>query len=310
MTLLSDPEMMEATLRARRRAGITCAQCQTLKIRCEYIDLEEDCKQCTSKGLYCRHFESGADPAVELGFEEDVRIDRTTATGRQPLSRRLLLKILDTCTQYTALKAAVSDPECEQVVENLKSEWLNVGRLLLALAAVDMSLFTIDSQSLFQVDVLEKKAVAASSVGTGLGLLCDLWFYGRYYRLQPGVFLSCARDTVYGSYIFFSLSARLPSLGALISLLALVTFVGSVAYRTLAAFVIVLAILFSGVMGLQFIARGTEVFYSCISGALGSVAGWIQLKARAIGKIKNGDNLRPPTNTVPEETSRRPLARV
>jgi hypothetical protein len=61
---------------------------------------------------------------------QDVRIDRTTATGRQPLSRRLLLKILDTCTQYTALKAAVSDPECEQVVENLKSEWLNVGRLV------------------------------------------------------------------------------------------------------------------------------------------------------------------------------------
>jgi hypothetical protein len=92
--------------------------------------------------------------------------------------------------------------------------------------------------------------------------------------------------------------------------MALVTFVGSVAYRTLPAFVIVLAILFSGAMGLQFIARGTEVFYSCISGALGSVAGWIQLKARAIRKIKNGDNLRPPTNSVPEETSRRPLARV
>jgi hypothetical protein len=97
-------------------------------------------------------------------------------------------------------------------------------------------------------------------------------------------------------------------MGALISLLALVAFVGSVAYRTLPVFVIVLAILFSSVMGLQFIARGTEVFYSCISGALGNVAGWIQFlgdKARAVGENKNGD-LRPPTNTVPEEISSRP----
>jgi hypothetical protein len=38
--------------------------------QCEYIDFEEDCKQCTSKGLYCRYFESGADPTVEHGFEE------------------------------------------------------------------------------------------------------------------------------------------------------------------------------------------------------------------------------------------------
>ncbi|KAJ7918148.1 hypothetical protein B0H13DRAFT_301347 [Mycena leptocephala] len=201
MTILSDPEMMKATLRARRRAGITCAQCQTLKIRCEYTDLEEDCVQCTSKGLYCRYFESGADPIVELGFEEDVRTDRTAE--RQPLSKRLLSKNLGTCTQYAALKAAVSDPECEQVVESLKSEWLNVGRLLWALAVVDISLFTIDSQSLFQVGKLEQKAVAASNVATGLGLLCDLWFYGRYYRLQIGVFLNRARDAVYGSYIFF-----------------------------------------------------------------------------------------------------------
>jgi hypothetical protein len=59
---------------------------------------------------------------------QDVRIDRTAE--RQPLSKRLLSKILGTCTQYAALKAAVSDPEFEQVVENLKSEWLNVGRLV------------------------------------------------------------------------------------------------------------------------------------------------------------------------------------
>jgi hypothetical protein len=42
----------------------------------------------------------------------------------------MLSKILGTCTQYAALKAAVSDSECEQVVESLKSEWLNVGRLV------------------------------------------------------------------------------------------------------------------------------------------------------------------------------------
>jgi hypothetical protein len=48
-----------------------------------------------------------------------------------------------------------------------------------------------------------------------------------------------ARD-IYGSYAFFALSARLPSLAVLISVLALGAFVGRVAYQTFPAFVIVL----------------------------------------------------------------------
>jgi hypothetical protein len=96
-----------------------------------------------------------------------------------------------------------------------------------------------------------------------------------------------ARD-VYGSYAFFSLSARLPSLAVLISILALGVFVGRVAYQTLPAFVIVLGVVFAVVMGLQYIVRGSEVFYGSIAKALSTVAGWMQhLRDKARSAVGN-----------------------
>jgi hypothetical protein len=78
------------------------------------------------------------------------------------------------------------------------------------------------------------------------------------------------------SYAFFSLSARLPLLAVLISILALGTFVVRVAYQTLPAFVIVLGVVFAVVMGLQYIFWGSEVFYCSIAKELSTVAGWMQ----------------------------------
>ncbi|KAJ6522426.1 hypothetical protein DFH09DRAFT_1286849 [Mycena vulgaris] len=275
-------EKSNGTLRARRGTRRrVCAPCQRLKIRCEYRNLLGPCERCKAIGLSCGVLESAIGDTVEVVLEEEIQLER------RPVARRLALRLLSACTPYSALEAATSDPDCEQVVETLKSEWLNVGRWFLALGAVDMSLLAIDSQSLFKIDLFSQRAIAASSAATGLGLLCDAWFLVRYYPLQPRVFMTRARD-VYGSYAFFSLSARLPSLAVLISILALSAFVGRVAYQTLPAFVIVLGVVFAVVMSLQYIIRGSEVFYCSIAMALSTVAGWMRhLRDKARSAVRN-----------------------
>ncbi|KAJ7866443.1 hypothetical protein B0H14DRAFT_2188973, partial [Mycena olivaceomarginata] len=122
---------------------------------------------------------------------------------------------------------------------------------------VTVSLFTIDSQSLFKIDLFSQRAIAASSIASFLGFLCALWFLWRYYPLEPTVFMVPPKLGTYGSYAFFALSARLPSLAVKISVLALGAFVGRVAYQTFPAFVIVLGSIFLAVMVLQFILRGS-----------------------------------------------------
>ncbi|KAJ7230854.1 hypothetical protein B0H12DRAFT_1029812, partial [Mycena haematopus] len=183
---------------------------------------------------------------------------------------------------------------------------------------VDVSLFTIDSQSLFKINSLAMKAVTASSIVTFLGLLCNLWFFGRYYYLHRGslwcaplpsfLFRATKARDIYGSCAFFSLSARLPSLAVLISILALGTFVVCVVYQTLPTLTIVLGSIFFIVMGLQFIVRGSEVLYSSIADALSITAKWIRVlrdKARSVVVGTQSDITDLPINAAQTELNGR-----
>ncbi|KAJ6539838.1 hypothetical protein DFH09DRAFT_69322 [Mycena vulgaris] len=199
-------------------------------------------------------------------------------TSQQACLRHLASRVLNYFTHYAALQFATSDTEFAQILENLKMEWFYIGGLLLGIVALETSTFAIapSPESLFKVDAFAQRAIAVSSIATGLGILCDAWFILRYYCLQSTVFKTRAKD-IYGSYLFFSLSARLPMLGALVSLAALVVFVARVAYNALPVFVAILGIIFCVVMCLQFIIRGTEMFYSSTVILLSVVAGWITL---------------------------------
>ncbi|KAF8185900.1 hypothetical protein K438DRAFT_1678033 [Mycena galopus ATCC 62051] len=284
------------SLRVRQQRRPICCECQALDIPCEYRNIEDDCERCKSKGMGCRYFQSSAVNEVEIMLEQDIRSDTANEMRPPPVLKRLRLKLLLTCTQYSALeRAMISDSEydIDRVVENLKSEWFNAGRWLLALAAVDVSLFTIDSQSLFPINVFAQKAVAASSIAAILGLICDVWFLGRYYFLESRAFMTQARD-IYGCYAFFALSARLPSFAVLISVLALGVFAGCVAYQTLPAVALVLVSIFGVVMGLQFIVRGSETFYCSIAGALSIVSRWMEkLRQKPLGVVGNNNDLPP-----------------
>ncbi|KAJ7603518.1 hypothetical protein DFH06DRAFT_1088697 [Mycena polygramma] len=204
-------------------------------------------------------------------------------------------QILATCTQHAALASARSDSDCDQVVDNLKQEWVYAWGWLMLLLTLDIALFTIGSPSLFTVDAFGQKVINASGVATIFGLLCDGWFYVRYHHLQTKAFLTRARD-IYNGYAFFALSARLPSLGALLSLSALLMFVGRTAFKRAPVLVVVLIALFFVLLGLQFIVRGTEVVYCSVSGALSAVVGWAQRGREKIAAlVENRNALQPPS---------------
>ncbi|KAJ7216406.1 hypothetical protein GGX14DRAFT_441450 [Mycena pura] len=113
----------------------------------------------------------------------------------EPLLRRfgcsisLLISFISSWTHNDALEAATSDVDADRAIQNLKSEWITVGRWLLGLAAMNMSLFTIDTQSLFKVDDFALKAIATSAVASGLGILCDACFLLQFHHLQRQDFM-------------------------------------------------------------------------------------------------------------------------
>ncbi|KAJ7220892.1 hypothetical protein GGX14DRAFT_389277 [Mycena pura] len=166
-----------------------------------------------------------------------------------------LAHFVTSCTHNEVLQAATSDSDVEQITEKLKSEWTKVGRWLLALAALNVSLLTIDAQTLFRVDKVAQDLIALSAVATGLGMLCDAWFLVRFLHLQGWDFMDRARDT-YGSYTYFSLSSELPLVAVFISLVFLMAFGARIVYNTLPALVLLVgSVCFGIIMALRFVVQ-------------------------------------------------------
>ncbi|KAJ7226906.1 hypothetical protein GGX14DRAFT_693037 [Mycena pura] len=217
-----------------------------------------------------RHFAETQREVVDnqLRFREQISTPLNETTNDHlawPVSR--LGSFVTSWTHNAALQTAVSDSDIDEAVESMKAEWTSVGRWLFALAAMNMSLFTIDSQSLFEVDEFAQKAIAASTVATGLGILCDAWFLVRFLHLRRWDFINRARG-IYGSDLLFCLSAKLPSLTALVSLGSLMAFGGHIACNVLPPVLVVMMglVLLALVMGVGYLVNGVTVLGSFISG--------------------------------------------
>ncbi|EDR07297.1 uncharacterized protein LACBIDRAFT_328163 [Laccaria bicolor S238N-H82] len=148
---------------------------------------------------------------------------------------------------YSELKEATMDSEFDKVFARLQMEWTYIGGLLVAIAvyvhstsfpegvanvtyiSVDTAVFSISQGSLFNVNFYARRAIATSSIASGLGIACDAWFLLQYNWADLQTFIARARD-VYGSYFFFSLSARVPGLCMFTSALSLMLFLELVAF--------------------------------------------------------------------------------
>ncbi|KAG7085548.1 hypothetical protein E1B28_003105 [Marasmius oreades] len=161
----------------------------------------------------------------------------------------------------------------EKVYSKLQMEWSYVGGLLAALAAVNTAVFAISPDSLFGMNSYARPLVATSSVFSGCGIVCVVWFL-CWYGWGSGVglggnatvavsgglggvdgFMARALD-INSTYVSFAIASRIPAGCMLCSALTLMGFLGLVAYDTAPVMVVIVC---SGVavgMGGQFVVWG------------------------------------------------------
>ena len=119
-------------------------------------------------------------------------------------------------------------------------------------------MFTLSPGSLFVVNDYARNAIALGSIASGVGLACDAWFLLRYTWIDVSIFSTRARD-VYDSYLFFSISARVPTTCTFLSAVSLTGFLVLVAFETWPEAVLVLCFFFGIVMSLQYLVYGVHI---------------------------------------------------
>ncbi|KAG2135799.1 hypothetical protein DEU56DRAFT_806572 [Suillus clintonianus] len=166
--------------------------------------------------------------------------------------------LVDSFSCYAELRVACSDcsdSEYERILEKLTSEWYFVGASLVALSGLDAAVFGFSSSSLFSVNNFAQSSIAIGSVASGIGLAIDGWFLLVYSGANAKKFQKLARD-VYGKYLFFCISSRLPAVCMFVSACALMAFLIAVAWSAWPTAVLVMCFTAGILISLQFIIYG------------------------------------------------------
>ncbi|KAH9008370.1 hypothetical protein EDB85DRAFT_1818363, partial [Lactarius pseudohatsudake] len=96
-----------------------------------------------------------------------------------------------------------------------------------------------------------------SSVTSALRLFVDVWFILVYSNADVHNFQILTVD-LYGSYFFFALSSCLPLVALFVAVLALVVSLGPIAWTVWPAAMLVMCVLASVLVSLQFIVYGSH----------------------------------------------------
>ncbi|KAG2747055.1 hypothetical protein P692DRAFT_20570693 [Suillus brevipes Sb2] len=171
--------------------------------------------------------------------------------------------LVDSFSSYSELRGARSDSEYERILEKLTSEWYFVGASLVALSGLDAAVFGFSSSSLFPVNAFAQSAIALGSVASGIGLAIDGWFLLVYSGANAKKFQKLARD-LYGKYLFFCISSRLPAVCMFVSACALMAFLLSVAWSAWPTAVLVMCFIAGFLISLQFIIYGLHCVVICM----------------------------------------------
>jgi hypothetical protein len=143
-----------------------------------------------------------------------------------------------------------------------------------------MTVFGFSSGNLFSLDSFAKRSLIISTVAAVIGLFIDVWFISAYSdadvrRFQVSSFVTVkvhgtdlGQQTlavdIYGSY-FFALSSRLPLVALIISVLALVGFLGAVAWVAWPTAVLVMCGITGVLISLQFIVCDFHRLVLCLA---------------------------------------------
>ncbi|KAH9046997.1 hypothetical protein EDB83DRAFT_2677131 [Lactarius deliciosus] len=164
----------------------------------------------------------------------------------------------DTLTYHRELREAQAtrlDSDFDRILGKLLQELIYYPSYFPPLRDVDTTVFGFSSGNLFDVDGVARRALIISSVASALGLFVDVWFILAYSSADVHNFQTLAVD-LYGSYFFFALSSRLPLVALFVAVLALVVFLGAIAWAAWPAAVLVMCVLAGVLVGLQFIVYG------------------------------------------------------
>lgn len=157
---------------------------------------------------------------------------------------------------------------------------------------MNTAVLSISPDSSIQLSALALRAIACSSIFTGLGIAAAAYFILRYSFSPPQVFRTRALD-VYSSYVFFSISARVPTLCMVASAISLMAFLGLVAFDLWPTGVIVVSFLFGVVMSLQFLIFGCHQLGKGVLGGGRRVARAGRGLARRVTGSDDAPSLRP-----------------
>ncbi|KAI0094165.1 hypothetical protein BDY19DRAFT_988042 [Irpex rosettiformis] len=196
---------------------------------------------------------------------EDVCISHRSAIVPPPQHMSRAELILDTFSPYREL----SHPRCDfsKLLTRLLSEWYAIGGCLLATATLNAAVFGYSSGSttLFSLDSTALRSVTIGSIASGIGLVIDAWFLilyssssvDRFRRLAADVFPS-STEPEYPTYVYFSVTCRLPAVCLFVAACALMVFLLNVAWMAWPVAVLVMCFVAGVLVTLQYLVFGVR----------------------------------------------------
>ncbi|KAM5538369.1 hypothetical protein V8D89_007971 [Ganoderma adspersum] len=163
-----------------------------------------------------RHHDAGSE--ASSGRQDD----------REPPSPRTWLQLAESCVNYVGpydelqeAEAQSDDRRMEVILARLVTEWQSVSQMLIGLAAVNTTVIgLVKGSTAFTIDDFSLGAVTIGAIAAGLGMAMDAWFFFLFSGADVTKFKKLAKD-VYGTYFFFCLVCRLPTIHMFVSVLAL-----------------------------------------------------------------------------------------
>jgi len=238
-------------------------------------------------------------------YADQISVDSTMSIAESTVSRFSI---------YRELRDASLDEDFQKILKTMMTEWTFVGACLIALAGLDATIFSTtsgvtnvpQSTSGFRMTGLTQQLIAVSSIFTGLGLALDAWFMLRYGMLNAAAFQRNALD-LYGTYLSFSVTSRIPIIFTFFSACSLMGFLVIVSATVWPTAAIVLCGVAGVTCSLQYLIYGLHSVW-CFSQRMlrGIRNGVVRGCSRVFRNATNADNF--PASNVADPTASSPSA--
>ncbi|KAF9459987.1 hypothetical protein BDZ94DRAFT_1170612 [Collybia nuda] len=168
-------------------------------------------------------------------------------------------RVVANFTDYQEIALAMLSSDVAIVLARLRGEWGAVGKIV-CFPGVNATVFSMSRDSDFHLNHNAYNSIMISSIATGFGVIFNGWYILRYQWANLHTCQYRARD-LYGSYLAFSICARLPLFFAIITSSALVAAIASIMLDIWPTLVFVPCTIFAVIFVGQYVAfYGYSIF--------------------------------------------------